>query len=73
MFDKIWPLVVTPSSPFCEYEVGEIFEESSGVYRLLYRDATKVKIVHMNWFTRIFWGEKKNGNGSKATNGCKRT
>ena len=72
MFDKIWPLVVTPSSPFFEYEVGEIFEESSGVYRLLYRDATKVKIVHMNWFTRIFWGEKKNGNGSKATNGCKR-
>jgi len=53
---KAWPLEINHSLPFCEYEVGDYFEEASGVYRLLYRDITKVRIVHMNRWTRIWWG-----------------
>ena len=56
LMSKAWPLEVSPSSLYSEHEVGDIFEEPSGVYRLLKRDVVNATIVHMNWWTRIWWG-----------------
>lgn len=54
--ERLWPLTISPSAPFCEYEVGQLFEEPSGVYRLLYRDVNKVRVVHWNTWTKLWWG-----------------
>jgi hypothetical protein len=55
LLERVWPLTINHSLPFCEYEVGDLFEETTGVYRLLERDSVKVKIVHWNWWTKLWW------------------
>ncbi len=64
----LFPFLVYNSKAFCEFEVGEIFQDNKLLYMLLERDAVKVKIVRWNWWTKLWWG----GNiehRSKATNG----
>ena len=66
-----FPYEIFPSSHFCDIEVGDVFQEQDGIWRLLYRDAAKVQIVKVNWFTKLFWGGQINGR--ILTNGRKRT
>lgn len=57
---RMFPFEVTPSTPFCEIPVGQLFayiDPYSGKkkeYRLLYRDSWKVLIVEWNWFTKLW-------------------
>lgn len=55
------PYEVSPSSLFCDIEVGDVFQEPDGLWRLLYRDATKVSVVKLSWWTRLWWGGTING------------
>ena len=48
---NILPFWVDTSSPFCNLEVGDVFQERDGLYRLLYRDMVKVRVVKLNWWT----------------------
>ena len=67
----LFPFWVSPSSPFCNLEVGDVFQERDGIYRLLYRDMSKVQVVKLNWWTKLWYGGEINGrilaNGRKRT------
>lgn len=57
LLENLYPFTAFTSSPFCNLSVGDYFEECNGTYRLLERDAVKVRVVRKNWFTNIFWGK----------------
>lgn len=65
---KVYPFWCFPSTPFCEIEVGELFKDKKHVYRLLKRDPWKVRVVHWNWWTRLWWGGDLNEYRRKVTN-----
>ncbi len=58
---NILPFWVDTSSPFCNLEVGDVFQERDGLYRLLYRDMVKVRVVKLNWWTVLWYGGNING------------
>lgn len=58
-----------PAFPFASINTGDLFEQpidgKNQLFRLIYRDAINVKVVHWNWFTRLFWGGIINGREPK--------
>jgi hypothetical protein len=60
-FLDLKPYTIWPSSPFAGIEVGDVFEESDGLWRLLEHDAVKVRVVKLNWWTKLWWGGQING------------
>ena len=56
--DKIIPFWI-PSRHVCNVEIGEVFQDDVGFYRLLFRDSFKAKIVESNWFTDMWYCKKK--------------
>lgn len=56
--DNMFPFIAFTSAPFCNLNIGDCFQERDGVYCLLMRDAIKVKVVKVNWWTRMFWGKQ---------------
>jgi len=53
---KIYPFWIAPSSLLCDVEMGELFRDSRDIYRLIYRDPWKARIVRWNWWTQMWWG-----------------
>jgi hypothetical protein len=72
MLDWLYDLIpmTIPSSLICDFDVGDLFEEQSGVYLLLSRDAFNARIVTWTKWTRIFWRKYWNG---KSADRCTRT
>lgn len=61
MFDwllDLFPFTVVPSSSFAHINLGEVFVCEGGFYKLLYRDAVKVKVLKWNALTRFIWRKK---------------
>jgi hypothetical protein len=56
VFFYIWPFWASPSSAFCDIETGALFKDSNTTWRLLSRDAVRVRVVHWNAWTRLWWG-----------------
>ncbi len=56
VLDRIAPFTVFTSSPFCDLKVGEYFQERDGLYRLIERNAIRVRVVKVNWWTKLWWG-----------------
>jgi len=56
----LFPFTVFPSSLFCDIELGQVFTvpDSDCKYRLLDRDAFKVRIVRWNSWTKLWWGKE---------------
>lgn len=50
-----FPLIVHTSAPFCDVQVGQTFDQPDGLYLFLERNAIKVKVVKINWFSKWFW------------------
>jgi hypothetical protein len=62
-----FPFIVHTSYPFCDIEVGQVFDQPDGKYLLLERNAIRVKVVKINWFSKLFWKKYIKGeNGHRS-------
>ncbi len=53
----LFPFYVTKNvEAFCDINVGDTFMDGKTRYRLLYRDCAKLRVVHYNLWTKLWWG-----------------